>query len=135
MSKFIPAALLALSVLIIPVTAQVRDDLNLPFENDSEVLGTWESVDFVTQPGDFVPGKKQFSEELYLKKLTFLNDGKTTDDWWTWTKGVLIHKDDQTASRYEIRTIQGTQYLFVEWKAGEYMAQGTPPEYYVLKKK
>ena len=71
--------------------------------------------------------------DLYLKGLTFLENGKTSQPWETWTKGFLIHHGDQTASHYEIREIKGGAYLFLEWKSGDFTILGKKPGYYVLK--
>ena len=117
----------------IPVGSQ--DNINLPFVNDPQVIGEWESVDFVANPSDFNPDKLNWKGGLYLKGLTFLEDGRTAKPWWTWTKGVLIHHGDKTASHYEIREIQGQLYMFFEWKSGDVMVLGMKPSYYVLKKK
>ncbi len=111
------------------------DDINLPFVNDPAVLGEWKSVDFVETPDYFSPAGRVWNGELYLKKMVFLPKGKGGNPWWTWTRGVVIHQGDRTASKYEIRKIGGAQYLFFEWKSGDYIFRGKKPFYYVLKKK
>ena len=117
------------------VTVGQTDDFTLPFVNDPQVIGEWESVDFVANPSDFNPDKPSWEGELYLKGLTFQEDGKTSKPWWTWTKGIVIHHGDKTASHYEIREIKGQSYLFLEWKSGDVMVLGMKPSYYVLKRK
>jgi len=117
------------------VPVGTRDNINLPFVNDPQVLGEWESVDFVADPDDFTPGKPSWSDKLYLTGLSFLADGKTDKPWWTWTKGVVMHQGDKTASHYEIREINGKSYLFFEWKSGDVTIAGMKPHYYVLTKK
>jgi bla regulator protein BlaR1 len=67
--------------------------------------------------------------------LTFLENGRTSKPWWTWTKGLLLHRGDQTASHYEIKEIGGAPYLFLEWKSGDVTIAGMKPHYYVLKPK
>jgi serine/threonine protein kinase len=111
------------------------DDFTLPFVNDPQVIGNWESVDFVPNISDFNPDKPRRKGELYLKGLTFLEDGKTAKPWETWTKGMVLHHGDKTASHYEIREIQGQLYMFFEWKSGDVMVLGMKPSYYVLKRK
>ena len=115
-------------------TVGTKDKIDLPFVNDPQVLGEWKSVDFVKDISQFNPAHPAWKGKLYLKGLTFLENGKTPQAWWTWTKGVLIHKGDQTASRYEIRQINGTSYLFLEWKSGDVTIAGMKPRYYVLAK-
>ena len=95
-----------------------KDNIDLPFVNDPQVIGESESVDFVANPSDFNPDKPNWKGGLYLKGLTFLEDGKTSKPWWTWTKGALIHHGDKTASHYEIREIKGQTYRSSNGKAG-----------------
>ena len=73
--------------------------------------------------------------ELYLKGLTFLENGKTPQSWCTWTKGVLIHHGDKTASHYELSERNNRLYMFLEWKSGDVTFMGMKPKYYVLRKK
>jgi bla regulator protein BlaR1 len=116
--------------------AAVRtDNIDLPFKNDFRVIGEWESVDFVEAPENFNPAAKAWTSDLYLKKLVFLPKGQGGNPWWTWTKGVVMHQGDKTASHYEIRKIKGAEYMFFEWKSGDYVLRGAKPFYYVLKKK
>lgn len=119
------------------VDGRLRDDFsNLAFVNDPEVLGVWESVDFVRDMEDFIPGEKNFQGSLYLKKLVFNPKGKTDVSWFGWTKGVVMHLGgDHTASRYTIKEISGVKYMFFEWKSGDYIIRHQKPKYYVLKKK
>jgi serine/threonine protein kinase len=112
-----------------------QDKIDLPFVDDPPVIGEWESVAFVADPADFNPDKLMRPEELYLKKLSFLPNGRSPYSWWTWTKGVAIHHGDRTASRYEIREINGQLYMFYEWKSGDVTISGMKPCYYVLRKK
>ncbi len=121
----------------VQLTATVgsHDNIDLPFVNDPQVLGVWESVDFVADASQFNPEQPTWKDKLYLKGLTFLENGKTPQSWMTWTKGVVIHHGDKTASHYEIQQINGQPYLFLEWKSGDVMIAGMRPHYYVLKKK
>lgn len=125
------AALLAACLL----GCATHDDIDLPFVDDPRAVGTWESVDLVDAPADFVTGQRRFGGELHLKSVVIQENGKTADAWWTWTKGVLLHKNDKTASHYEIKTLDGSTYMFLEWKSGDYVFLGRKPSYYVLKKR
>jgi hypothetical protein len=118
-------------------TVQVgsRDVIDLPFVSDPQVIGEWKSVDFVPTIADFNPDKHNWPEDkLFLKGLTFLEDGKMPERWMTWTKGMVIHHGDQTSSHYEIKEIKGRPYMFFEWKSGDVTISGMKPCYYVLKK-
>ena len=118
-------------------TVQVgkTDNIDLPFVDDPQVIGEWESVDFVANISDFKPDKPGWPKaELYLKALTFQENGKTAKPWMTWTKGYVMHHGDKTASRYQIKEINGNSYLFFEWKSGDVTISGMKPRYYVLRK-
>jgi len=122
-----------------------EDNINLPFANDDAVLGRWTSVDFVDEPRQFNSERRHFAGDLYMKELKFLPGGKTsalfatkkgveTSTVLTWTKGVVIHSGDKTAAKYEIKKIGDEEYLFLEWKSGDYTIRHMKPKYYVLKK-
>lgn len=103
-----------------------------PFVDDPAVIGKWRSVDFVAAAEDFVPGKPKSRGELFLKELTFLPGGKTPQSYWTWTRGKLYHRGDQTTAGYALRTIDGKDYLFLEWMSGDVVLLKMKPKLYVL---
>lgn len=125
----------------------IEDKLDYNFVNDEQVIGKWEVVDFVKNEDDFIPEKRSWKEDLYLKDMIFLKDGKmaqpiveniTSDEatpveWLTWTKGIVMHLGDKTASSYKIKDINGEKYMIYEWKSGDYILRGEKPHYYVLK--
>ncbi len=115
------------------VASRVQDRIDYPFDNDPACLGNWSSVDFVARIEDFKPAERHTKEEaMPFKGLEFLPQGKTTGSY-RWTRGLLLHDGDHTASRYEIRDMDGARYLFLEWKSGDYTHRGMRPSYYVLK--
>ncbi len=144
-----PAALVAadavelVKITTTEVNGRLVDDIKLPFVNDPDVIGEWYSVDFVAAPEDFVPGARRFEGELYLGGFNFKAGGAmgvvpfapNSAPWFKWTKGVVTHSGDKTASRYVIKEIKGAKYLFFEWKSGDYTNKHRKPQYYVLKKK
>ena len=105
-----------------------------PFVDDPEVLGKWESVDFVGAIDDFTPGEQAWTDDLFLKGLNFMAEGRTSGPW-KWTKGYLYHPGDQAEGKYEIKTIAGTKYLFMEWISGDVTIRGEKPWFYVMKPK
>ena len=119
------------------------DRTDYPFADDSRLTGKWASVDFVEKIENFKPDKKYWKEDLYLKSLVFIKDGKmlaglgneilarTT---FSWTKDIILNKHENTASKYTIKDIAGTTYMFFEWKSGDYVFRNLKPFYYVLKK-
>jgi bla regulator protein BlaR1 len=115
----------------------IVDKIDYPFVNDSKVIGTWKSVDFVREMEEFKDPEKQWEhgeDRPYLKALIFLPNGTTTDDYRTWTKELVFHSGDKTASKYIIKKIKGSTYMFYEWKSGDYTIRYRKPSYYVLKK-
>jgi hypothetical protein len=114
---------------------RIVDKIDYPFVNDSKIIGTWKSVDFVREMDKFKAGRKQWGGgDLYLKELIFKPNGKTFKSWWTWTKGLVFHSGSKTASKYTIKDIDGSSYMFFEWKSGDYTIRHMKPSYYVLRK-
>jgi hypothetical protein len=110
------------------------DNIKYPFVDDPNVIGSWVSVDFVRNPEDFTAGEKHWKWDLWFKGIQFFKGG-TTNWAWQWTKGLLLHTGrDHTASHYIIKTIDGTQYMFFEWKSGDYIILHRKPYWYVLVK-
>jgi bla regulator protein BlaR1 len=117
-----------------PPEYRIVDDIDLPFVDDPEVIGTWTAVDMVETVGQFVPGQKQWAGDLILQQMTFSKGGILSVANWTWTKGVIINPNDQTASQYQVQAIQGEVYLFFQWKTGDYSIRGETPWFYVMRK-
>lgn len=129
-------------------TQRIEDYIDYPFVDDQDVIGKWEAVDFVKEIEDFTVGETNWQGDLYLKSLKLLPNGQMTQpvatgitsdettpvDWLTWTKGYIIHHNDKTAGKYTIEDIDGSKYMFFEWKSGDYTIRGMKPYYYVLKK-
>ncbi len=124
---------LAGMTFVVPVAT--TDNIDMPFVDDPVVIGEWNSVDFVGEPGAFNPEKQSYRGKLFLAELVFKPGGKTGRPNITWTKGFLIDHRDKTASRYEIKEVAGQPYLFLEWKSGDVTISGMKPSYYVLEKK
>lgn len=55
----------------------IVDNIDLPFVDDPEVIGNWQSVDFVNNIHDFNVGKRYSQDDLFLKNLNFLEGGKS----------------------------------------------------------
>jgi len=133
-------AMLPLGVIVFTTASWVLcarnvDDINLPFVDDPQAVGEWNSVDFVRVPEDFKPGTQSFKGEDMpnFKKFSVLPGGRTSYPWLTWTRGLMINPGDRTAASYEIRNLNGTNYLFLEWKSGDYVMLHSQPWYYVLR--
>lgn len=103
--------------------------------NDPQAIGKWQSVDFVQKIEDFEPGEKHWPGDLFLKEMIIFKNGSTNCTW-IWTKGLIIDTEAKMAAKYLIKEINGSKYMFFEWKSGDYTKQGKKKIfYYVLKKK
>ncbi|UCD27435.1 MAG: hypothetical protein JSV03_09925, partial [Planctomycetota bacterium] len=119
---------------LVYVESRTVDKIDHPFVNDPEVIGTWKSVDFVGKPEKFNPNKKYWVGDLYLTELVILPNGETPDPNVTWTRGLILDSDNKTASKYILKQMNGSTYMFFEWKSGDYIFRQAKPGYYVLKK-
>ncbi len=115
-----------------------HDNIDLPFVPDEQLVGKWGSVAFVTDEDDFSPGKEY--GDLYLRSMEVFPDGSLVqsymDSEWhdKWTKGFIISLHRSTAAAYRITEIGGEEYLFTEWKMGNYIYGGMKPDHYVFKR-
>ena len=115
-----------------------HDNIDLPFVYDKHVVGTWNSVGFVDKIEDFSPDER--IENLYLQSIEFKGDGtaiqKYMDEEWQdkWTNGYVLNLHRTTAAAYEIHKIDGIEYLFLEWKMGNYIYGGIKPSIYVFER-
>lgn len=112
----------------------VIDKTDYPFVDDPQIVGQWKSIDFVDDMSRFSPDAPRWKGELFLKEMVFLPKGRTFRPWYTWTKGLIFHSGDHTASKYTMRENDGVTYMFFEWKSGDYTFRQRKPAYYVLKK-
>ena len=64
----------------------------------------------------------------------FNGNGNLEPSTFTWTQGMVLNKQDKTASKYEIKAINGTTYMFLESKGGDYIYLHRKPPYFVLAK-
>ena len=118
-----------------------KDNIDMPFVNDPDVLGKWKAFDYLHTKEAFSPtGSRRHS--FFFKELEFFENGSCTslygdkkisgNDKQVWTKGYVLRKWDSTACAYEIRTIEAKDYLIIEWKSGDYIWGGHSPNYYVF---
>lgn len=126
------------------------DKIEYPYELDSAVLGQWVSVDFVNNPLTFDPKSKHYSP-LYIDSVIFYEGGTFIFRTYyegdsrtkgpdlrsfshTWTNEFVILSNDMTTSRYFIATVNDEEYLFFEFKNGDYVYRNATPNYYVFKR-
>lgn len=115
-----------------------HDNTNLAFVPDDKAVGVWQSVAFVGTPEEFAGVKAE--HPLWLRSVKFSADGVAVrnydgEEWQErWTKGALIDEYRGTVSRYFFAERNGEEYLFMEWKTGNYVYGGMEPTYYVFKR-
>jgi len=127
------AILLLVQTFREPPQEIIDGKVDYSFVNDVDAVGKWESVDFVQRAENFKPGVRSWPSDLYLKELVISENGATGGTW-TWTKGWIINPIGKTAAKYQIKEIEGSKYMFLEWKSYDYATTKRPPYYYVLKK-
>lgn len=118
-----------------------KDDIDKPFVNDERVLGKWQAFDFTIDKNNWLPENKSGIPK-YFESIEFLSEGKCVsvyggevisgDNMQVWTKGYVLRKWNSSACAYEIRKIDGTEYLIIEWKSGDYRWGGLETDYYVF---
>lgn len=122
-----------------------KDDINKPFVNDERIIGKWKAHSFL---GYHQGGKSDFTteeepiEDLYFKEIEFFENGGCRcvyeddifegDDKVVWTKNYLLRKWNWSACEYEIRNVDGKDYMIIEWKSGDYRYGGYDTNYYVF---
>lgn len=122
------------------------DNTDLPYIDDPDVLGAWEAVDFVRDIFDFDPEKPRCGKnDLWLMYIRFLPRGicvKTVktdkapgDIVLRYTKDFVLCDSELTAEKYVIKNIDGSDYLFLQHKSGDYSYGGLEPLFYVFRRK
>ena len=116
-----------------------KDRIDLPFVCDPHVIGTWHAYRYCRTVADFDPIRNK-NETNYFCRIEFCENGQCTCVYGnhsvqqTWTQGYILNKHNQTASRYSLVILNGTEYLFVELKNGDYIWGGMDPNQMVFVK-
>ena len=109
---------------------RIRDNVELAFVPDERVIGAWRAVDCVRSKEDFAPDQPGWPGGLFWTRTEFFPDGTVVDqlgesEWRSgWTRGTMLDRRRMTAQAYEFREIDGKEYLFIEWKSGDYLYAG-----------
>lgn len=121
-----------------------KDKTDLPFVSDARVVGTWKAHSFLGylwHKSDFTTETEPI-EDLFFREVTFFPDGNCRlvyedavfegADTVTWTKNYLLRHWNWSACEYEIRPVDGIDYLIIEWKSGDWRYGGYDTNYYVF---
>ena len=109
---------------------RIRDNVELPFVPDERIIGAWRAVDCVRRMEDFAPDQPCWPGGLFWTRTEFFQDGTVVDqlgesEWRSgWTRGTMLDRRRMTAQAYEFREIDGKEYLFIQWKSGDYLYAG-----------
>ena len=111
----------------------IYDSMDYTFILDEDAVGEWETVDFVKNVDDFNPDIP-CEGILYWKNVKFYINGEMDYNLRKskWTKGYIWQND--TIPAYIIKNIDGENYMFIQWKSGDYTIRKMKPCYYVFKK-
>lgn len=130
----------------------IKDKIPTAPNTDINVIGKWDVCDLVRSPNNFNPNNMcSFvpQDALFWRSAEFLKDGEIINTFktyeekeshtdapnvWRWINEYVICNPRHTASKYTIQTIEHTEYLFIEWKSGDYSFGGETPFWYVFKR-
>lgn len=109
---------------------EFHEDIDLPFEEDEQVIGKWKVLGEYAVREDFYADTGERRESFMGNRngeIFFLPGGEA---YWiySWTKGFLkLNGGDQSClCRYELEDYDGSRYMFVENKGDEYRRGGEP---------
>jgi len=105
------------------------------FIDNPKVLGTWRIIDQVKTIDEFTPGKKMDPGRAMFTEMAFKDKGMTGDGLWIWSGEALMDLERYQALKMTVKTIDGSDYLFVE--AGGFSTRnplGWQPPWYVMKR-
>ena len=122
------------------------DKTDLPYIDDESVRGLWAAFDYVPKISDFDPQKRYSNDEnIYMVNIKFLPRGICTrtihnmsgNTTYTlrYTKGFVLNDKEMTTEKYQIKSINGKDYLFVQHKSGDYFYGGKIPHWYVFERR
>lgn len=119
---------------------RIYDRVDYPFIPDDSVIGRWIAYDCVRSElaECYDPSKRECTEDFFFSSAEFRSDGSASVVYGeralelSWIKGLLLHKDTQTAEAYDIREIDGHEYLMIEWKSGDYLYSGKVVGVYIF---
>ncbi len=125
-------------------TYEFRDDVNRHFIPDNRVLGEWETVDCIRNKLDFTANSDKWKNISFpITGITFFERGICYKTWkngthdvgYSYTSEVVMNPVHEYAEYYEIRTHDGTDFLILEHKSGDYSYLGKIYSYYVFRRK
>lgn len=122
-----------------------KDNTDLPFEADDQVVGKWVVCDFVPEISRFHVAKRHTKDcNCFTRELQFTSGGvcvKTVRNgsqliryMLRYTRGAVLNQKESTAEAYCVKQIGDSEYLFVQHKSGDYVYGGMEPHWYVFER-
>jgi hypothetical protein len=94
------------------------------FISTPAVFGDWKTVALVPDIDAFHPAKPISANRAPIQTITFKDQGKTNDPFMIWSGDILMNLDRNEALKMVPKTIDGTEYLFIE--AGGFAEKNKP---------
>ena len=120
---------------------EIKDNIDIKFENDEEAKGFWKSADLIPykEKENYAPNNKnKTAKKLYVESLSLSPNGSgimriaNKDILIYWSKNKIINKNNFTVSNYTIKKINNIEYLIMDWKSGDYIFAGVIQSCYVF---
>jgi len=99
------------------------------------LLGSWKTIDQIKTIDEFNLEKRMKPGRAHIREMTFKDKGETGEMLWIWSGDVLMDLTRNQALKMTVKTIDGTDYLFIE--AGGFSTRhpkGWKPPLYVMKR-
>jgi len=122
----------------------IKNSPDYTFEDDPDLIGVWEVVDFVKDIENFKPNNKNWKGQLFLSKAIFMKNGEMLTinskgenylkNYWTKSHFTSLFEGTSILANYYIKQIECKNYLFFEWISGDVVYGERKPCYYVLLK-
>lgn len=84
------------------------------FSENVKLIGKWNVIDQVADPEAFENPRPNAEFDAAYRSLSLGSGGITHDPMWIWTDGKLMNLAESEALDIQSRTINGTDYLFIE---------------------
>jgi hypothetical protein len=84
------------------------------FAANPKAVGSWNVFAQVPNIDEFDPKAKPSMGRVPFQKITLKDDGFTQDPRWIWSGDTLLDLDQSAAQKMITKTIDGTDYLFIE---------------------
>lgn len=128
---------------------KIKDKIPIEFINDTNVIGKWNAFDVSLNPDNYFKENDRYLEvdKLFWHSVNFIDNGLLinefkgqvtgkiyTKDNFRWTNGCIMDIDESIVSKYMIKQFKSEDFLFIEWKSGDYKYGGKVSCYYVFKR-